>query len=87
MQYGFNVNTGENLKNTGKLRKTLWMKTMAARLITVLIMGVLLGRVNLLLNQSDSHGIAPFGMAYLIVIGSRNNMKNWREIQKAINQN
>lgn len=75
MQYGFNVNTGENLKNTGKLRKTLWMKTMAARLITVLIMGVLLGRVNLLLNQSDSHGIAPFGMAYLIVIGSRNNMK------------
>lgn len=60
VQYGFNVNTGENLKNTGKLRRTLWMKTMTARLITVLIMGVLLGRVNLLLNQSDSHGIAPF---------------------------
>lgn len=75
MQYGLNINTGEDVKNTGKLKRTLWMKTMVVRLITILIMGVLLGRVSLLLNQSDSRGIAPFGIAYLIVIGSKNHVK------------
>ena len=75
MQYGLNMNTGENVKNTGKLKRTLWMKTLAVRLATIFIMGILLGRVNLLLNQSDSRGIAPFGIAFLIVIANKNDGK------------
>ena len=52
------------------------MKTSIAKLGTILIVGILLGRVNLLLNQSDSRGIAPVGIAYLIAVVTKENKKN-----------
>lgn len=64
MQYGLGINTYEEANSKSKIKKVFSTKTMAVMLCAILIIGILLGRVNLLLNQSDSKGIAPFGIAY-----------------------
>ncbi len=75
MQYGLGINTYEEANSKSKIKKVFSTKTMAVMLCTILIIGILLGRVNLLLNQSDSKGIAPFGIAYLMAIITQNNRK------------
>lgn len=75
MQYGFGINTYEEIKDTAKMKRALWMKTSMAKLSAILMVGILLSRVSLLLNQSDSNGIAPFGIAYLMAIVTKNDKK------------
>ena len=77
MQYGLNVNKCEEVKNVQKTEKKLKPKLQLINLTFIFIVGILLGRVGLLLNQTDIKGIAPFGIAYLIAIAMRNNrLKN-----------
>lgn len=75
MQYGLDINTYGETKEASKIKKMLWMKTSIVKLSTTLVVGILLARVNLLLNQSDSSGIAPFGIAYLMAIVIKNDKK------------
>lgn len=75
MQYGLDINTYGETKEASKIKKMLWMKTSIVKLSTILVVGILLARVNLLLNQSDSSGIAPFGIAYLMAIVIKNDKK------------
>lgn len=76
MQYGLGVNKYEEVNKVSNVKRNIWMRTSVVKLGTILIVGILMGRVNLLLNQSDSHGIAPVGIAYLIAIVTRGNRKN-----------
>lgn len=76
MQYGLGVNKYEEISKVSNLRRNVWMRTSTVKLGTILIIGILMGRVNLLLNQSDSHGIAPVGIAYLIAVVTKGNRKN-----------
>ncbi len=76
MQYGLGLNKYEGITRVENLRKKLWMKTSIVKLGIILISGILLGRVNLLLNQSDSLGIAPIGIAYLIAVVTKENRRN-----------
>lgn len=76
MQYGLDVNKYEEISKISNVKRNMWMKTAIVKLATILIVGILLGRVNLLLNQSDSHGIAPVGIAYLIAIVTKENKRN-----------
>ena len=76
MQYGLGVNKYEEINEVKNIKRKMWMQTSIAKLGTILIAGILLGRVNLLLNQSDSSGIAPVGIAYLIAIITKENKKN-----------
>lgn len=73
MQYGLNVNKYEEIKKVQNTDKKLDFKLPLINLSLIFIVGILLGRVSLLLNQSDTKGIAPFGIAYLIAISMRNN--------------
>ena len=73
MQYGLNVNKYEEVKNLQKTNKKINVRLPLVNLTLIFLVGILLGRVSLLLNQSDSKGIAPFGMAYLMAIAVRNN--------------
>lgn len=75
MQYGLDLNTCDEMKETSKIKKFLWIKTSIVKLGAILMAGVLLGRVNLLLNQSDTSGIAPFGIAYLTAMVTKNDKK------------
>ena len=61
MQYGLGVNKYEEINEVKNTKRKMWMQTYIAKLGAILIVGILLGRVNLLLNQSDSSGIAPVG--------------------------
>lgn len=76
MQYGLGVNKYEEINEVPNIKRKMWMQTSIVKLGTILIVGILLGRVNLLLNQSDSSGIAPVGIAYLIAIITKENRKN-----------
>ena len=76
MQYGLGVNKYEEINEVKNTKRKMWMQTYIAKLGAILIAGILLGRVNLLLNQSDSSGIAPVGIAYLIAIITKENKKN-----------
>lgn len=76
MQYGLGVNKYEEINEVTNVKRRMWMQTSIAKLGTILIVGILLGRVNLLLNQSDSSGIAPVGIAYLIAVITKENRKN-----------
>ncbi|NRT32315.1 stage II sporulation protein E [Clostridium beijerinckii] len=76
VQYGLGLNKYEGITRVENLRKKLWMKTSIVKLGIILISGILLGRVNLLLNQSDSLGIAPIGIAYLIAVVTKENRRN-----------
>lgn len=76
MQYGLGVNKYEEISKISSVKRKTWMKTSIVKLTVILVMGILLGRVNLLLNQSDSHGIAPVGIAYLIAVITKENKKN-----------
>ena len=58
------------------VKRKAWMKTSVVKLVTILIIGILLGRVNLLLNQSDSRGIAPMGIAYLMAVVTKENKRD-----------
>ncbi|WP_294406478.1 stage II sporulation protein E [uncultured Clostridium sp.] len=73
MQYGLNVNKYEEVKNVQKTNRKIDVKLPVVNLALIFLVGILLGRVSLLLNQSDSKGIAPFGIAYLMAIAIRNN--------------
>ncbi|GAA0079344.1 stage II sporulation protein E [Clostridium sp. CTA-5] len=73
MQYELNVNSYKKTEGSNKTKKNLFMKIESARLLFILIGGVLLSRVTLLLSQNNATGIAPFGIAYLIAIGMKNN--------------
>lgn len=73
MQYGLNVNKYEEVKNVQKVNKKLNLNIPMISFAFIFMSGILLGRVSLLLNQSDTKGIAPFGIAYLIAISIRNN--------------
>lgn len=75
MQYGLNLDTYDEMKEASKIKRHLWIKSSVVRLGVILIGGILLGRVSLLLNQSDSSGIAPFGIAYLLAITIKNDRK------------
>ncbi len=76
MQYGLGLDKYEGITRVENLRKKLWMKTSIVKLGIILMSGILLGRVNLLLNQSDSLGIAPIGIAYLIAVVTKENRRN-----------
>ena len=76
VQYGLGVNKYEEINEVENIKRKMWMQTSIAKLGVILIVGILLGRVNLLLNQSDSSGIAPIGIAYLIAIITKENKRN-----------
>ena len=76
MQYGLGVNKYEEINKVENVKRKMWMQTSIVKLGIILIVGILLGRVNLLLNQSDSSGIAPVGIAYLIAVITKENRKN-----------
>src|SRR5471030_1410879 len=75
MQYGLGINKCEEISEISNVKRKIWIKTSIVKLGTILIVGVLLGRVNLLLNQSDSRGIAPIGIAYLIAVVTKESKK------------
>ncbi|MDU7440897.1 MAG: stage II sporulation protein E, partial [Clostridium sp.] len=72
MQYELNVNKYEEVKSLQKTKGKLNLKLPIVNLTLIFVIGILLGRVSLLLNQSDSKGIAPFGIAYLMAVSVRN---------------
>ena len=76
MQYGLRVNKYEEVGQVSNIKRKAWTKTSVVKLLTILITGILFGRVNLLLNQSDNFGIAPMGIAYLIAVVTKENKKN-----------
>ena len=76
MQYRLGVNKYEEINQAANAKRKMWTQTSIAKLGTILVVGILLGRVNLLLNQSDSSGIAPVGIAYLIAVVTKENRKN-----------
>lgn len=65
MQCELNMNSYKNKK----VKKIFLLKTEVAKMIFVLLAGLLLSRVTLLFNQTQNNGIAPLGIAYLIVMG------------------
>lgn len=73
MQYELNVNKYQEVKNLKKTKGKLKLKLSIINLTLIFVIGILLGRVSLLLNQSDSKGIAPFGIAYLMAIAVKDN--------------
>ncbi len=76
MQYGLDINKYQEIKQSSIIKRKAWMKTTVVKLAVILVIGILLGRVNLLLNQSDSRGIAPIGIAYLMAIVTKENKKD-----------
>ena len=75
MQYELGVNKCEESNEVVKLSRSTRIKTYVTKIAIYLVVGILLGRVNLLLNQTDSLGIAPIGIAYLIAVATRENRK------------
>ena len=76
MQYGLNVEKYEEIKKTQGLKKKLTSNVTIKAAGSIFVAGLLLGRVNLLLNNSDSKGIAPFGLAFLLAVIMKNNKKD-----------
>ncbi len=76
MQCGLNVNRCEDVNEMVNTKRKTWIKTSIVRLGIILVVGILFGRVNLLLNQLDRLGIAPIGLAYLIAVVVRESRKN-----------
>ena len=76
MQYGLEVNKYEEVGRLSNVKRKALMKTSIVKLVTILIIGILFGRINLLLNQSDNSGIAPIGIAYLIAVATKENKRN-----------
>lgn len=75
MQYGLGVEKYQELSGVTNLKRNVWIKTSLAKFITILIAGILLGRVSLLLNKSDRSSIAPIGIAYLIAVVTKGNKR------------
>ncbi|MFT8347712.1 stage II sporulation protein E [Clostridium saccharoperbutylacetonicum] len=76
VQYGLGVDKYQEISKVTNVKRNIGIKTSLVRLCTILIAGILLGRVSLLLNQSDRSGIAPIGLAYLIAIVTKGNKKD-----------
>ena len=76
VQYELGVNKYKQMEGYTNIKRKAWIKTSAVKLITILIIGILLGRVNLLLNQLDSHGIAPMGMSYLMAVATKESKRD-----------
>lgn len=76
MQYGLDVDKYEEISSESRIKRKTWIKTVVIKLTTILVVGILISRVSLLLNQSDSHGIAPFGIAYLMAVVIKGNKRN-----------
>lgn len=76
MQYGLGVSKYEEVGQVTNLKRKLGMKTTVVKLVTMLMVAILFGRVSLLLNQSDGSGVAPMGMAYLIAIVTKENKRD-----------
>lgn len=76
LQYGLNVDKYEEVKKPQGIKRNLSTNITTKAAGSIFIAGLLLGRVNLLLNNSDSKGIAPFGLAYLLAVIMKNNKKN-----------
>lgn len=76
MQYGLNVDKCEEIKRSGGVKRNLFTSLNVRTTGYIFVAGLLLGRVNLLLNNSNSKGIAPFGLAFLLAIIMNNNRKN-----------
>lgn len=68
MQYELDLCNYENIGKEYKVKRNSWLKISIVKLFAIFIVGILLGRVVLLLNRADNQGIAPFGIAYLIAI-------------------
>lgn len=76
MQCDLNVNKYEKIKKNKGVKENLLASLNIKTLGCIFVTGLLLGRVNLLLNNSDSKGIAPFGLAFLLSVIMYNNKKN-----------
>jgi stage II sporulation protein E len=76
VQYGLGVNKYEEVSERINVKEKAWIKINVVKLATMLIVAILFGRVNLLLNQSDGSGIAPIGIAYLIAIATKGNKRD-----------
>jgi stage II sporulation protein E len=76
MQYELDVNKYKEVNEVVNTKRKTFTKTSVMRLGIILLVGILLGRVNLLLNQSDSLGIAPIGIAYLIAVVVKEDRRN-----------
>jgi stage II sporulation protein E len=76
VQYGLGVDKYQEISKVTNVKRNIGIKISLVRLCTILIAGILLGRVSLLLNQSDRSGIAPIGLAYLIAIVTKGNKKD-----------
>ncbi|MBE6062552.1 MAG: stage II sporulation protein E [Clostridium butyricum] len=76
MQYGLNINKCEEIKKSKDIKTNLFTSLTIKTTGCIFVAGLLLGRVNLLLNNSDSKGIAPFGLAFLLAIVMKNSRKN-----------
>lgn len=68
MQYELDLSNYKDIGKEYKLKTNSWLKISVVKLVVIFIVGILLGRVVLLLNRADNQGIAPFGIAYLIAI-------------------
>ena len=75
VQYGLNIDKCEELKKPNGIKRNLSTSFSIKTAVSIFGAGLLLGRVNLLLNNSDSKGIAPFGLAFLLSIIMKNNKK------------
>lgn len=76
MQYGLNVDKCEEIKRPDRMKRNLFTSFNIRTTGCIFVAGLLLGRVNLLLNNSNSKGIAPFGLAFLLAIIMNNERKN-----------
>jgi stage II sporulation protein E len=76
VQYGLGVEKYQEISEATNVKSNAWIKTSLVKLITILITGILLGRVSLLLNQSDRSGIAPIGLAYLIAVVTKGSKRS-----------
>lgn len=63
MQYELNLDTYQK-----KIDFRSLIKTEAAQLITIFMVGMFLGRVVLFLNIKDTKGFAPFGLAFIMAV-------------------
>lgn len=74
MQFGLDVSTYKRI-NEGRDDKKIKINEQPIALISILLSGLLLGRVMLFLNKGNIVGIAPFGIAYLLAVVIRKNEK------------
>lgn len=66
VQYELNIKGYEEVRK--EKQKKADVKKLISSLVLIVAGGLMLGRINLLLNQSDVKGIAPFGLAYLMAV-------------------